>query len=466
MAVPRCSASCYKALRSLTKVQGNVTKLNRGHASLLKNSGFKSVEVSRFLQSARYSSLVFRNAGALTTFPTLRSPLISVMSLATIDSTAVAGAEGDDESANDEEPSRKKRKQFWPSPVNHPDDNKVFIGGEGMNTDIARIKEVMTQFGPVAGVNVPLLNRYRMYPTRDSYRFAFVVFSNKDAKEKAIASGSVFDADGKTIDIKVLQQKEKLPTKKLYVQGFSNVTSEQEIRQYFSQFGNVVNVDMIRLRNRNSRYAFVEFESVEEASAALKTEFHRIADSVLNVAESYSQRSPVGVSFLMVENLPSDITIPQMREYFDEFGTIKHINLIIRNNGSEGSQPNYAFIGFSTSSSMESLLREDGIHRIGDMDVHLKRASQKKMNVLRPLKVFVEGLTDSVSEEDLTSHFADIAPVNKVSLLKTRDTGELTGCALVEFASPEGAAEASAKLMQQVKDCEVRVRQLGFAGEK
>jgi cold-inducible RNA-binding protein len=57
--------------------------------------------------------------------------------------------------------------------------------------------------------------------------------------------------------------------KKLFVAGIASDATEDQVREMFSPYGNIVSVFMVTDRfTGNVRFAFVEFETEEEAQAA------------------------------------------------------------------------------------------------------------------------------------------------------------------------------------------------------
>lgn len=62
-------------------------------------------------------------------------------------------------------------------------------------------------------------------------------------------------------------------SKKLFVGGIPYTTTEDELREYFSQCGNIVSCSIIidRATNRSKGFGFVEFETEEEAQKAVDT---------------------------------------------------------------------------------------------------------------------------------------------------------------------------------------------------
>ena len=60
-------------------------------------------------------------------------------------------------------------------------------------------------------------------------------------------------------------------------------------------------------------------------------------------------------------------------------------------------------------------------------------------------QLYIGNLSYSVTQADLENLFAQCGPVEKVALMKDRDTGQPRGFAFVTMATPEGAQSALQK---------------------
>jgi RNA recognition motif-containing protein len=61
-------------------------------------------------------------------------------------------------------------------------------------------------------------------------------------------------------------------------------------------------------------------------------------------------------------------------------------------------------------------------------------------------QLYIGNLSYSVTQADLENLFAQCGPVEKVALMKDRDTGQPRGFAFVTMATPEGAQAALQKM--------------------
>lgn len=91
------------------------------------------------------------------------------------------------------------------------------------------MREHFSQFGDIESINVKTDPQ-----TGRSRGFAFIVFSAAEAIEKVTAAGDHI-INNKKVDPK----KAKARQGKIFVGGLTTEISDDEIKAYFSQFGNV-----------------------------------------------------------------------------------------------------------------------------------------------------------------------------------------------------------------------------------
>ena len=114
----------------------------------------------------------------------------------------------------------------------------MFIGGLSWQTTEDSLQDYFSRFGPVAEALV-----MRDPATKHSRGFGFVTFAEPAGVEAVTAAGQ-HQLDGKKIDPKVAFPKESSPkmvtrTKKIFVGGLSTTTTLEEVKAYFTKFGEI-----------------------------------------------------------------------------------------------------------------------------------------------------------------------------------------------------------------------------------
>ncbi|KAM3490578.1 hypothetical protein MY3957_006122 [Beauveria namnaoensis] len=137
------------------------------------------------------------------------------------------------------------------------DDGKMFIGGLNWETTDQSLRDYFSQFGEVVECTV-----MRDSNTGRSRGFGFLTF--KDAKTVNIVMVKEHYLDGKIIDPKrAIPRDEQEKTSKIFVGGVSQDTTDQEFRDFFAQFGRVIDATLMMDKDtgRPRGFGFVTFES-------------------------------------------------------------------------------------------------------------------------------------------------------------------------------------------------------------
>ena len=133
------------------------------------------------------------------------------------------------------------------------DDRKLFAGGLAQEANEKDITEYFSKFGEVVSVNLKMDQM-----TGRSRGFAFVVFKDVETLNKVLAEEG-HAIKGKKVAVKKAASKQG----KIYVGKFKDASiSEDQIRDYFSQYGQVVEIQrpVDRSKNRWVLYKMWHFQ--------------------------------------------------------------------------------------------------------------------------------------------------------------------------------------------------------------
>ncbi|EKJ76123.1 hypothetical protein NXS19_004006 [Fusarium pseudograminearum] len=145
------------------------------------------------------------------------------------------------------------------------EDGKMFIGGLNWETTDQSLRDYFAQFGEVVECTV-----MRDSSTGRSRGFGFLTF--KDAKTVNIVMVKEHFLDGKIIDPKrAIPRDEQEKTSKIFVGGVSQETTDQEFKEYFAQFGRVVDATLMMDKDtgRPRGFGFVTFENEAGVDACI-----------------------------------------------------------------------------------------------------------------------------------------------------------------------------------------------------
>ncbi|XP_037068203.1 RNA-binding protein Musashi homolog 2-like isoform X2 [Pollicipes pollicipes] len=154
--------------------------------------------------------------------------------------------------------------------------NKIFVGGISFQTTPEKLRAYFAPYGTILDVMVlkdPATNRNR--------GFGFVTFADLESVNKVLSQEEHM-LDGKKIDPKLATPKgqktvgELLIPRKVFVGGVSQETSSQELLEYFSQFGKVLecSLQMDNNTKRHRGFAFVTFENEDHSARVVKKHHH------------------------------------------------------------------------------------------------------------------------------------------------------------------------------------------------
>jgi len=161
--------------------------------------------------------------------------------------------------------------------------NKIFVGGISFQTTPEKLRAYFAPYGTILDVMVlkdPATNRNR--------GFGFVTFADIESVNKVLNQEEHM-LDGKKIDPKLATPKgqkaagELLIPRKVFVGGVSQETNSQELLEYFTQFGRVLecSLQMDNNTKRHRGFAFVTYENEDHSARVVKKHHHVIKNKTV-----------------------------------------------------------------------------------------------------------------------------------------------------------------------------------------
>jgi len=163
---------------------------------------------------------------------------------------------------------------------------------------------------------------------------------------------------------------------KLFVGGIPLSTSEDMLRGYFFQFGQVNQCELMQKNGISRGFGFVTFATQEAADRAMQTE--KMLDGRRLEARPAVPRevlsSPQHVACkLFVGGLAVETTPEELRSYFSSFGEVTEA-LVMTN--SEGTSRGFGFVTFASEAAADSVVA--GTHTLRDRRAEIKKAVPKR----------------------------------------------------------------------------------------
>ncbi|CAH1760445.1 2328_t:CDS:10 [Entrophospora sp. SA101] len=181
-------------------------------------------------------------------------------------------------SAESKHRSVQETEQFKKEENKH-DEGKMFIGGLNWETSDENLKSYFSQFGEVTDCVV-----MRDPNSSRSRGFGFVTFTDPSNVDKVLNKDH--QLDGKVIDPKrAIPRDEQEKTEKIFVGGIAPEVTEEEFKQYFLQFGNIVDATLMvdRDSGRPRGFGFITFDSSDPVEKAMARRDLEIQNKTIEV---------------------------------------------------------------------------------------------------------------------------------------------------------------------------------------
>jgi RNA recognition motif-containing protein len=181
-------------------------------------------------------------------------------------------------------------------------------------------------------------------------------------------NGGIQNGDG--------QGRGKNEDRKIFVGGIPYESTDDELKQHFSKFGEVVsaNVKFDRTSGRSRGFAFVEFAKVEDCLRALQCRDQQIKNKPVEIkaAKSHEKKK------VFIGGIPSDLTEEELRGHFEAYGKVEEIEWPIDKNTKQ--HRNFAFIIFEEESAADAASQLQK-HTIRDRECDVKKAVPRSRRV-------------------------------------------------------------------------------------
>ena len=212
---------------------------------------------------------------------------------------------------------------------------------------------------------------------------------------------------------------------KVKVESVPQTMMEKELVNYFCKFGTVTNIDFIILDPdtlERKNFCFVEFSKMSEAKKAASVELHKVGQSFLRVHISTSKLSAVkNTKEIIVRSLPHNVTVDELREYFEQFGALEQVNLICQ----VIARPHttYAFVKFQSPCAVEKAT-DTLIHKICGKKTVVQKSALSHPIQNGDRKIFVEGFQPHTDPKRVRAYFEVFGKLEHITDTGIRPTGK------------------------------------------
>jgi RNA recognition motif-containing protein len=194
-------------------------------------------------------------------------------------------------------------------------------------------------------------------------------YNNAQDNHAHMNGGGIQNGDGQI-------SRGKNEDRKIFVGGIDYTVQDEELKQHFSKFGEVVsaNVKFDRTSGRSRGFAFVEFAKVEDCQRALQNRDQQIKNKTVEIkaAKSHEKKK------VFIGGIPSDLTEEELRNHFNQYGKVEEIEWPTDKNTKQ--HRNFAFIIFEDESSADAASQLQK-HTIHDRECDVKKAVPRSRRV-------------------------------------------------------------------------------------
>ncbi|UYV69126.1 HNRNPA2B1 [Cordylochernes scorpioides] len=170
---------------------------------------------------------------------------------------------------------------------------KLFIGGLHYKTEEDTLKDHFSQWGEIVDCVV-----VKSPSTRKSRGFGFITYKEAEMVDAAQAARP-HKIDGRDVETKRAVPREdngkpeaQATVKKIFVRALKDEVEEEDLRQYFGQYGNVTKVNIVlhKATQKKRGFAFIEFDDYDAVDKIVLQKNHILKGKRVDVKKALSKQ--------------------------------------------------------------------------------------------------------------------------------------------------------------------------------
>lgn len=145
---------------------------------------------------------------------------------------------------------------------------------------------------------------------------------------------------------------------------------------------------------------------------------------------------------LFIAGLSYDTTSETLKEYFENFGEVENA-VVVTDNQTKRSK-GYGFVTFTDPTTVDTA-QSNRPHTIDGRQVETKRPMPKDESKESVTKVFIGGCNKETDEDSVRELFQDYGKIEKIDVIKDKQTGNFKGYCFVTFDDPDSVDKCVVK---------------------
>ncbi|KAJ5192696.1 hypothetical protein N7449_008838 [Penicillium cf. viridicatum] len=230
-------------------------------------------------------------------------------------------------------------------------------------------------------------------------------------------------------------------------------TTERHVRQFFRHIGTINTVKMLRRDEKKSEVAIIEFETKEDALAALTRDQKRFNDSDNIIDVQFGSHTT-----LWVTNYPPTADEDYLRNLFSKYGEVLDVRMPSLK---FDTSRRFCYLQLDTSSAAHHATELHGTRLKEGMRLSVKisdpgQKTPRSGPRYEGREIYVANISWDASEKDVKELFSKFGEIEKV-LIERKVTGVSKGFGFVTFATKDAAKKAVAMNEQVFRSRPLRV---------
>ena len=242
----------------------------------------------------------------------------------------------------------------------------------------------------------------------------------------------------------------------IFVGKVNPISTEQSIKEYFSQFGVVERVSLkpSKILKKIWPYAYVQFKDVSSVEKVL-AQNHQIHMRKVRVDRAW-KHDRLRLTKIYVRNIPLESNYSYLKEHFSQFGEVCSVEFVHDN--PQVVKERYCFVEFTTPSAVVRAL-ESPMQQIGHSHVEVKSFRAGPKRTYMKGRAIIEVVPEDLKVEHLRNYFKQFGRLASVDLIFQRSHYKNRNIAFLGFFEDEPVDVIAGKIVwHTIKGKDVMVK--------